>query len=117
MDCLFNYPHLTILSTSPSLPANSDGLHHLALRRGWGLQVVVVVVVGSGWVKFTESVELYTQLCLRRTRKKTSENCLKTRRCSDLFVISIADNVHFPTNECMREIKFGHVAIQGLWAY
>ncbi len=53
----------------------------------------------------------------KKKKKKTSENCLKTRRCGDLFVISIADNVHFPTNECMREIKFGHVAIQGLWAY
>lgn len=37
MDCLPGYPHLTILSFSPSLPVNSDGLHHLALKRGRGL--------------------------------------------------------------------------------
>ena len=37
MDWLAGYPHLTILSFSPSLPVNSDGLHHLALRRGQGL--------------------------------------------------------------------------------
>ena len=49
-------------------------------------------------------------------KNKISEHYFEKRRCSDLFVISIADNVHFLTNECMREIKFGHVAIRGLWA-
>lgn len=72
-------------------------------------------------MKFTESVELATELIhttLFKKKHKTSENYFETRCCSDLFVISIADNVHFlVTNECMREIKFRHVAIQGLWAY
>lgn len=63
MGCLPGYPHLTILSFSPSLSVNSDGLHHLALKRGRGLRG------GEGErgvvVKFTESVVIYTQLCLK----------------------------------------------------
>lgn len=39
MACLPGYPHLTILSFSLSLPVNSDGLHHLALKRGRELGV------------------------------------------------------------------------------
>lgn len=113
MDFLPRYPHLSILSFSPSLPVNGDGLRHLEeveeVEEEMGL-------LGGRVVKFSKSVALYTQLCLKQ-EKKPSESCSETRCCSDLFVISIADDVHFLTNEHMGEIKLGHVAIQGLWAY
>ena len=60
---------------------------------------------------------MHATLFKKEKKTKTSKSRPETRSCSDLFVISIADDVHFLTNEHMGEIKFGHVAIQGLWAY
>lgn len=65
MHCLPGDPHLTVLSFSPSLLANIDGLHHLALS-GWGLEVEEK----EGVVKFTESVELDTVIRTTSLRKK-----------------------------------------------
>lgn len=39
MDSPAGYPLLTILLFFPSLPVNSDGLYHLALKRGWRLEL------------------------------------------------------------------------------
>lgn len=49
-------PLLTILLFFPSLPVNSDGLYHLAQKRGWRLELNKEA--GGVMVKFTESVLL-----------------------------------------------------------
>lgn len=56
MDSPAGYPLLTILLFFPSLPVNSDGLYHLALKRGWRLELNKEA--GGVMVKFTESVLL-----------------------------------------------------------
>lgn len=82
MDFLPRYPHLSILSFSPSLPVNGDGLRHLEeveeVEEEMGL-------LGGRVVKFSKSVELYTQLCLKQ-EKKNQQNHLKVARRRDAAV-------------------------------
>ena len=83
MDFLPRYPHLSILSFSPSLPVNGDGLRHLEeveeVEEEMGL-------LGGRVVKFSKSVELYTQLCLKQEKKKKQQNHLKVARRRDAAV-------------------------------
>ena len=85
MDFLPRYPHLSILSFSPSLPVNGDGLRHLEEVEEVEEVEEEMGLLGGRVVKFSKSVELYTQLCLKQEKKK-QQNHLKVARRRDAAV-------------------------------